>query len=116
MTTIDTTTKIPPEGIASETTVEWVCTDCFNAITTDDTFANHLRDPYAHEQGVLYYTPGAPVDCDLHGHVNWHLWSDHFHDQHAEQCETETSSLSQCDGCGTTLAGTRHAVMVERLP
>lgn len=46
------------------------------------------------------------LDCGIPNH-----WEDDS-DDHYENCERQDFSWSSCDGCGSTLGGTRHAYTV----
>lgn len=82
----------------------WVCVDCtFLAVNGDAPVDPDPTqpEPWASFGDQLDVTPGLIAtehDCD-YAAGEW---------QECE-CETRSFSLSQCDGCGSYLGGSRHA-------
>jgi len=86
----------------------WVCQDCMlhhaNGecgschMDSEGTWDGHDREPWALEPDQSKVTMGM-------------LWSEHpcGDDMDLCDCETINFSMSSCDGCGSTLAGERHA-------
>ena len=85
----------------------WVCVDCM--------FEHHYPGEYAGSTGKEWCNyPDAKmgditagISCDK---GECHYWEDE--EEHSEECATLTFSRSRCDGCGSTLGGTRHAFTI----
>lgn len=86
------------------TTTYWVCVDCYET-------HHGVREDWrpAPDREPLNLIPeDAEVTTGL-------LWGEHAEDcpNRAEcDCEHDTFSWSPCDGCGSTLGGTRDALTV----
>lgn len=84
----------------------WVCQCCLLVAANGECCADD-------EHGGDSMEPlGLAKDSDT-----WHLGGEHSDDCDAGNdsgcdCETDTFSTSQCDGCGSWLAGERHAMTV----
>lgn len=97
-----------------EPSLVWVCVDCL--------FSHHGFDD--HEMGEPYPTDPAPLDLLVDApHVTGGMTSEHHDtpcgsfdspggDFLGGQCECEevTFSWSRCQGCGSNLGGSRHAL------
>lgn len=94
--------------------VGWVCVDCLHQVangTVPDELDQAEVEQYLHnvQQGAdgAELSAGAPYGEDGCEH-DFH--DDEHHDQHTEDCETQTFSWSPCELCGSTLGGSRHAI------
>lgn len=82
----------------------WVCVDCMMTEATGEAIerdaASTEPEPWARESAtdVTSGLDSTEHECD-YAAGEW---------QECE-CETQTFSRSQCDGCGTWLGGSRHA-------
>lgn len=104
-------TDCDPAPTTEDVTV-FVCTDCHLLIGgCAEEWVEGDPSPFSGDESILALTSGMASGC-AHWEKVWSDWSDHEHDEHVEQCETITFSTQPCPGCGTDLAGTRHAVTV----
>lgn len=85
----------------------WVCTDCLyveQGIDTGDDGSKPDREPWGLVDGFwTVVLPGMP-------------WAEHVSPACQDgqcECETVTYSTSPCDGCGSPLAGSRHAYTLK---
>lgn len=119
MTDIDRTQQVPtvPCCDKHEATLTWVCVCCLMRLANDDVTGCENSCAPDHAPSLLTSYPG---DADL---TIGMLIEEHPPEcenrQAAEagianevecECETITFSKSWCDGCGSPLAGERHAV------
>lgn len=94
----------------------WVCVDCYMAYHNGDYSPTPDVNPFSEfdlTDGAVpihrYVTSGMPTvwccctqdDAD----IDW--------DDHVESCETIDFSGVSCGGCGSFLAGTRHAMTYD---
>ena len=83
----------------------WVCIDCMLVHANGECTDTPDRAPWA-----LWENDSSDITMGL-------LWSEHecetpeetFRNGGECDCETDPFSMSDCDGCGSTLAGERHA-------
>src|SRR5687768_15126910 len=94
---------------AQETVTIWVCVDCLFVHANGE---SEGMDP--DKKPLSRIGEGETVALGM-------SWEDHSDDcpnrkagEHVEECECETQdfSHSMCQGCGETLAGSRHAMTV----
>lgn len=96
-----------------ESATEWVCQDCVillaNGETTDPEYRGDPdREPLSQLDAGELVTLGMLTDeC---AHVD--LTDQDQAEEHAESCERDPFSTVPCYGCGSHLAGERHAVTV----
>lgn len=89
----------------------WVCQDCLLILANDDD--SGIEDGLAHRARMARYDPHNyyliviggehDEDCPNMRDGEWVGDTDC-------NCETREFSRSTCDTCGTTLAGSRHAI------
>ena len=100
------------------TVPQWICTHCFIHLVNGD-----CTEPFTCPEGVDVgdRTTDTPMPMHLFGdmHVTpGMLWEHHSDACYASaengyeecDCEIKTFSWSACDGCGSNLGGSRHAV------
>jgi hypothetical protein len=92
----------------NDTWTEWVCVDCIIALANDD-WPDPIPDPKPlalYKANDIEAHPGGEhhADCPSHDPLNDHGCT--------LDCETDDFSTSVCDGCGSKLAGSRHAVTI----
>jgi len=82
------------------TVTQWVCVDCFVLLVNGDV-SPYCENPDALMTKLEGYEPTPGM-----------LREEHAEECDGEECDCETNpfSTSQCDGCGSTLHGERHAV------
>lgn len=86
----------------------WVCVDCHMTDAQGEVSADAETEPWSHANGELEHTPGMIYDehtCHDDG-----LTAPERNDDC--ECETTEFSWSMCEGCGSTLGGSRHAYTV----
>lgn len=83
--------------------VIWVCDDCMLARECGEPTEYCDREPWGE---IPTADVEAGLDCGIPNH-HWECADDHY-----ENCEQQDFSWSRCDGCGSTLGGTRHAYTV----
>ena len=96
-------------GIGQPTGPLWVCVDCIVLHCTGDLPA----DP----------APGAPAPLSAIG-AGYDITAGMLREHHAPDCapdddcdcETDAFSWQSCDGCGSPLAGERHALTLWARP
>lgn len=84
-------------------TTIWVCDDCM--------IAHHY--PGENEstgEEWRNYSDGSITAGILCDKGEDHYWEDE--EDHSENCERQDFSWSRCDGCGSTLGGSRYAFTV----
>lgn len=106
-----------------EATLTWVCRCCMSRLANDDVSGCENSCDPEHAPSLL---DAYPDDADL---TIGMLIEEH--DEECEnrkaaeagipnevqcECETITFSKSPCDGCGSHLAGSRHAVTMWTVP
>ena len=86
----------------------WVCVDCM--------FEHHYPGEYADSTGKEWCNyPDAKMGDITAGTICGRADNDYYmceSDEHSEECGTISFSWSRCDGCGSTLGGTRHAFTI----
>ena len=108
--------------MSTETITLWVCVDCYHAYHEGDYTPTDQATPWS----LFDLTDGAPTIGSqvtagrMLGDGDCPHRADDPDDaaavqDHAEECEHRTFSTSRCDGCGSHLAGDRHA-MTQWLP
>lgn len=93
----------------TEPTLYWVCVDCY--------FAHHGFNE--HERGEDYPAETLsriPTDADVSSGMMRDEHADDCDPEDECDCETQDFSSSWCDGCGSTLAGSRHALTIWTAP
>lgn len=84
----------------------WVCQDCYFVHHYGDEAENiEVADPLSLIPDDAEVTAGLLADAHAYG-------CDALETGTECECETQTFSRWRCDGCGTGLAGTRHALTV----
>lgn len=116
----NTARKVRTMSYTIENSTEWVCVGCHLAIAgySDDEAGETLPRPYSTDDTVTDVVNGSPIDecefdpCTTAG-PEFDGSDAAIHDAHSEH-DHDSFSLSPCDSCGSTLAGDRYAVTVER--
>jgi len=102
------------DGTTERAYLLWVCVDCLNVessgeeLDPDDRYEHDGQpcEPWSVDQGPGEVTPGrllATTDDDGRDAYA------HDPDTWTEGYETRTFGTTRCDGCGCSMAGTRHA-------
>jgi hypothetical protein len=101
------------------TTTEWVCVDCYLAVAGYDSHetGHDMPSPFGSDETVTDVVNGSPVEeceaCRADGITEWDGSDCDALDAHSEH-DHDSFSLWECAGCGSSLAGDRYAVTVER--
>lgn len=85
----------------------WVCTDCM----LEHHYPGEMEgtgEEWRNYPNAKLGSITAGILCDRRDD-DYHLYES---DEHSEECETLTFSWFRCDGCGSTLGGSRHAFTV----
>lgn len=82
----------------------WVCVDCLHA----DVNGEEPTDRPAAEPAP-WALWADDTDHDVTVGALCEEGHDHTSEEHAEGCEERSFSWSSCEGCGSTLGGSRHA-------
>lgn len=94
----------------------WVCQDCMlHHANGECGSCSDLYGPHDEEPLNLIEVPGTlAMGMAYEGHAEdclWRTtWVNDVPDSYECDCETNTFSTSQCEGCGSYLHGERHAM------
>ena len=92
------------------TTTYWVCVDChLTHHMGEDHVVENGCEPWSLIESGQSFTPGLLQED--HG-CGWEDMEDHEEPPCDAECETDSFSWTDCDGCGSPLGGQRFAYTV----
>ena len=100
-----------------KTCTVWVCVDCFMADMQGEEQYDHddkLIETWTRidaDDSIEHTSPGLTAEEHLPECENFDEEGEYL-GQYDEYCETVEFSWTPCDGCNSTLGGTRHAYTV----
>jgi hypothetical protein len=99
----------------------WVCSDCMfhEANGECSSCAGQTHEQDSHDRPPLGLLEGQDISLGMLFEKHAHGCAVHDHNDHVDDfaecdkdCENDDFSWSECEGCGSNLGGSRHAMTI----